>query len=337
MQIRVFIVISAATLASLTPVSAQDAAVSQFGDLRAELSLERNLYYPSQSIPLRCTLFNAADAPVDLTIPSVGDDPEEIILPRELILGTPDEPALFIAYEKESPVAIPPPALAANDVAQRTLRLAPKSALGAEIDLTPLYPLIRYSGDYRLEWRPKGLTHAAAVTFRVEARKDAVLITDYGKITFQLSYEEAPRNVENFIDLIRARFYDRMPIHRLVPGFILQAGSPDGTNRGVHPDGRFVPAEFHDAPFDLGTLAMALKPKDPNSASCQFFISLNRNPMLDGRFTVVGQAYGDESFRTLRELSNQPIDANEHPVKPLMIRNMLLIDAQDNPRTETIK
>ena len=142
----------------------------------------------------------------------------------------------------------------------------------------------------------------ASLSFRVETRKDAVLVTDYGKITFSLLYERAPRNIENFLDLMRDRFYDGKAIHRVVPHFIIQAG------------------------FEPGTLAMARKPSDPHSASCQFFISLARLPELDGKYTVIGQARGEESLRTLQILSELPTNAQGRPVRPLAIRFFTLVD-----------
>lgn len=337
MRLHVFLIVSAAILASPAFSEAQVEAEVQASGLRAELMLDRNVYFPTQSIPVRFTLFNPADETVELGYSRADNHADDISLPREFVLGGSDYPVLFITYEKEAPVAIVPPADVA-DVNPEVLRLAPKTALGTELDLVPLYRHLRYSGNYRLDWRPFGTaTPSASIAFRVEVRKDAVMVTDYGKITFRLCYEQAPRNVENFLDLVKTRFYERKIVHRLIPGFIMQSGSPDGTNRGIHPDGRLIPAEFHDVPFELGTLAMARKPKDPDSASCQFFVSLGRNSSLDGQFTVIGQAYGEESLRTLRELSNLPTDFGDRPVKPLTIRNVTLIDAQQLTVTESIK
>jgi peptidyl-prolyl cis-trans isomerase B (cyclophilin B) len=190
-----------------------------------------------------------------------------------------------------------------------------------------LYRPLRYVGNYRLEWQPLGgRVEPASVTFRVEQPKEAVLVTDYGKITFALMYDKAPRNVENFLELLRERFYDGKTIHRVVPGFIIQGGSPDGSGTGIRPDGKFVDAEFSDAPFELGTLAMARKPSDPDSASCQFFISLARLKELDGKYTVIGQAKDEESLRTLRQLGELPTTKDGRPVRPLQIRFFTLVD-----------
>ena len=295
--------------------------------LRPELAADRPLFYPSQPIAVRFTLFNPTDEPVELPVVRSDEAPDGITLPRSLIIGNSAQPALSIAYENERPVPIQPGAGDAGQGPQEPLRLAPRASLGAELDLSVLYPQLRYSGDYRLEWQPLGGSVApASLSFRVETRKDAVLVTDYGKITFSLLYDQAPRNLENFMELVRTRFYDSKTIHRVVPHFIIQGGSPDGTGKGTRPDGKLVPAELHDAPFELGTLAMARKPNDPHSASCQFFVSLARLPELDRKYTVIGQARDEESLRTLQVLSELPTNTQGRPTRPLAIRFFTLVD-----------
>lgn len=296
--------------------------------LRAELSVERTLFYPSQPILVRFTLFNPTDEPIELPVvmrPSGAAD--GISLPRTLIMGSSTQPVLHLVYENERPVPIQPVRDESEPGQLEPLRLAPRASVGAEIDLCSLHRQVRYSGNYRLEWQPlAGSGAPASVSFRVEARKEVALVTDYGKITFSLLYDQAPRNVENFLELVRDRFYDGKPLHRVIPHFIIQGGSPDGTGKGIRPDGKLVPAEFHETPFEPGTLAMARKPSDPHSASCQFFISLARLPELDGKYTVIGQARGEESLRTLQILSELPTNADGRPTRPLPIRFLTMVD-----------
>jgi peptidyl-prolyl cis-trans isomerase B (cyclophilin B) len=182
-------------------------------------------------------------------------------------------------------------------------------------------------GDYRVEWRPLGdRVAAAAATFRVLARKDAIIVTDYGKITIVLDYERAPGNVLNFLELVDEGFYDGKILHRIVPGFVIQGGCPKGDGTGMRPDGKTVMAELHPIPVRLGTVLMARKPSDPHSASCQFFIALDRLEGLDGEYTVLGQAGDSESARTLRELSSVATDRRDRPISPVTIRSINLVD-----------
>lgn len=296
--------------------------------LRAELRLERSVYSPSEPVLLRLTLFNPSDQPIELSGTSAAGPADPVALPAGLLFGTREQPALTIAYEQESPVPVLPPE-GLNTAATARLTLAPRTALGTAIDLRALHRPLRYAGEHRIQWRPFGdAGPSASASLRIEPRKLAILVTDYGKITFQLAYDTAPRNVENFLSLVRQRFYDGLVFHRIIPQFIIQGGSPDGTSTGVRADGVLVPAEFNDTPFVAGTLAMARKPSDPHSASCQFFISLARNPELDGQYTVIGQASDEESLRTLRQLAELPTDADGRPLRPVVIRFLTLVDAE---------
>ncbi len=322
------LLLSASWIAAGNAQGPVDEPADPVQSLRAEATVERTLFSPSQPIPVRLTLFNPTNEPIELPVTRAEDEQDGIALPRSVVIGTSGQPALFITYENEKPVAVQPNPSNSTDGTPATLRLAPRASVGAEIDLGSVYRVLRYSGNYRLEWQPLGGRVAAVnLSFRVEPRRDANLITDYGKITFSLMYDKAPRNVENFLELARQGFYKDKTIHRIVPAFIMQGGSPDGSGTGIRPDGKFVAAEFRDTPFERGTLAMARKPSDPDSASCQFFISLARLEELDGKYTIIGQANGDESFRTLQKIEQLPTGREGRPVRTLKIRSINLVDA----------
>jgi peptidyl-prolyl cis-trans isomerase B (cyclophilin B) len=317
----------AACLAAANAQAPGDEAADPIQSLRAEVSVARTVFEPSQPIPIRFTLFNPTAEPVELPVASGRGDKDAITLPKELIIGSPDQPALFITYERDQPTPVRPEPRGGEHGQMDVLRLAPRASVGAELDLSSVHRLMRYSGDYRVEWQPLGGRVApVSVSFRVEPRKDAVLVTDLGKITFSLMYEQAPHNVDNFLELVRERFYDGKTIHRVIPGFIIQGGSPDGSASGIRPDGKLIVGELHNAPFEPGTLAMARKPSDPDSASCQFFISLARLGELDGKYTVIGQARDAESLRTLQQIAELPTDNRDQPIRPLTIRFFTLVE-----------
>lgn len=113
-----------------------------------------------------------------------------------------------------------------------------------------------------------------------------VIETPYGPVTIETYPDAAPKTVARITALIRQGFYDGLTFHRVVPGFVVQGGDPTGTGRGG--SGQTLPAEFNDHKHVLGTVAMA-RAQDPNSADSQFYISLDRNPHLDGQYTVFGQ------------------------------------------------
>jgi cyclophilin family peptidyl-prolyl cis-trans isomerase len=125
-----------------------------------------------------------------------------------------------------------------------------------------------------------------------------VIETSYGPVTVQTFPEDAPKTVARITELIRSGFYDGLTFHRVVPGFVVQGGDPDGTGRGG--SGRNIPAEFNARKHVAGTVAMA-RASDPNSADSQFYIALDRLPHLDGKYTVFGQVIdGMDAVRKIR-------------------------------------
>lgn len=302
------------------------------GALRAELTVPSPLIWPEQPLRLRFTLVNTTDELITIPIAQSLDRASGVALPDELVFGTPEVPSLFVIYSDDAPIAVKPPSSASDEEESRppgSLRIAARGTLGLDLDLRAHCPLTRYPGTYRVEWRPRGgQLETAAARFKIEARQDAILVTDYGKITFVLDYERAPRNVANFLELAEQGFYDGKTFHCIVPGGWLQGGCPKGDGTGMRPDGKTVPAEISDAPIEAGTLLMARKQSDPDSASCQFLIALSAREELDIGYTVIGQASDEASQRTLRRLGELPIDRIYRPREKTKINSIKLIPVE---------
>ncbi|MCH2160451.1 MAG: peptidylprolyl isomerase [Phycisphaerales bacterium] len=115
----------------------------------------------------------------------------------------------------------------------------------------------------------------------------AIIETSHGSITVELWDDVAPNHVENFLELARKGFYDGLSFHRIVPGFVIQGGCPNGTGTGG--PGHSVNAEFNDREHVKGVLSMA-RSAHPDSAGSQFFICLGREHCqhLDGDYTAFG-------------------------------------------------
>lgn len=113
-----------------------------------------------------------------------------------------------------------------------------------------------------------------------------VLETTKGRVVIALRPDLAPNHVERIKTLAAQGFYDGVPFHRVIDGFMAQTGDPKGNGTGGSklPD---IPAEFSQAPFLRGTVGMA-RSGNPNSANSQFFICLGPANFLDGQYTVVG-------------------------------------------------
>lgn len=123
-------------------------------------------------------------------------------------------------------------------------------------------------------------------TIDCEKRYFAIIKTDVGDMRLELYPKDAPQHVNSFVFLAREGFYDGVIFHRVIPGFVAQAGDPTGTGRGG--PGYTVPDEVNSRRFLDGTLGMA-KTAAPNSAGSQFFIDYAPQPNLDGAYTVFGQ------------------------------------------------
>ncbi|VVB51023.1 Cyclophilin type peptidyl-prolyl cis-trans isomerase/CLD [uncultured archaeon] len=122
---------------------------------------------------------------------------------------------------------------------------------------------------------------------QTKTRRAAVLETAKGTITFVLYENEAPVTTKNFIGLVERGFYRNMVFHRVVPGFVIQTGDPTGTGRGG--SDATIPLEISKALTHVkGAVGMA-RSNDPDSASSQFYITLDDTHQLDGGYAVFGK------------------------------------------------
>ena len=127
------------------------------------------------------------------------------------------------------------------------------------------------------------------------ANRKAIIETNKGTITAELYEDKAPITSANFIDLIDRGFYNGLKFHRYEPGFVIQGGDPRGNGTGDFTDpqtGRKRTIKLEVTPElkhgDAGALAMA-RSSDPNSASCQFYITLGPAAFLDMNYAVFGR------------------------------------------------
>jgi peptidylprolyl isomerase len=114
------------------------------------------------------------------------------------------------------------------------------------------------------------------------------LDTAHGRVVIKLRPDLAPRHAERIKTLAREKFYDNVPFHRVIPGFMAQTGDGqrgDGTGGSKYPN---LPAEFSNVPFKRGIVGMA-RATSPNSANSQFFIMFDEAPSLNGQYTVIGE------------------------------------------------
>lgn len=138
-------------------------------------------------------------------------------------------------------------------------------------------------------------------------------IRDYGKMTLELDGSEAPLTVANFIKLAKSGFYDGLTFHRIIDGFMIQGGDPEGTGFGGSDE--TVKGEFRSNGVDnkishvKGVISMA-RSSNPNSASSQFFITVADATFLDGEYAAFGRVTEGLDSALLVARDARPVDGN---------------------------
>lgn len=134
------------------------------------------------------------------------------------------------------------------------------------------------------------LSHGAQRSADAACRAE-IAVEDYGTITVALDSGAAPKTVENFISLAESGFYNGLTFHRIINGFMLQGGDPNGDGTGG--SGETIPGEFRENGFanglshTRGAISMA-RSEDYDSASSQFFIVQSDSTFLDGQYAAFG-------------------------------------------------
>ncbi len=142
--------------------------------------------------------------------------------------------------------------------------------------------------------------------------------TTKGKIRLNLWPDVAPGHCKNLIGLVSIGFYNGIIAHRVIPGFVMQAGCPQGTGTGG--PGYTIDAEFNERDHEAGVLSMA-RTSDPNSAGSQFFLCLDRVPHLDRQYTAFGQTADDDSLKVVLDIGSVKTGSGDRPVEDVVIHS----------------
>lgn len=149
-----------------------------------------------------------------------------------------------------------------------------------------------------------------------------VLDTSAGTITLDLDAKAAPGHVKNMLGLAKSGFYDGLVFHRIIKGFMIQGGCPEGSGTGG--PGYQIPAEFNATPHEPGVLSMA-RSSDPNSAGSQFFICLAKHAHLDGQYTAFGRTADAKSLAVVQAIGAVPTDGSDRPRTPVKINSAKVV------------
>ena len=150
-----------------------------------------------------------------------------------------------------------------------------------------------------------------------------ITMKDGGVIDLELDKKAAAVTVENFEKLVKDEFYDGLIFHRVIPGFMIQGGDPEGTGMGGpgwHIKGEFA-ANGWDNPIahKRGVISMA-RAQDPNSAGSQFFIMHGDASYLDGQYAAFGKVV--RGIEVVDKIASVKTDYNDRPLEPQQIEFM---------------
>jgi len=134
--------------------------------------------------------------------------------------------------------------------------------------------------------QPKSYNSPIPMTIDVNKKYTALIKTAKGDLVLDLYPQDAPVTVNNFVTLARKGFYNGLTFHRILPGFMVQGGDPQGN--GLGGPGYTISDEINQRKHITGALSMA-KTAQPNTGGSQFFICFAPQPHLDGIHTVFGQ------------------------------------------------
>ena len=147
-----------------------------------------------------------------------------------------------------------------------------------------------------------------------------IQMKDGGVMKAELYPDIAPESVKNFVDLASKGFYNGLIFHRVIPGFMIQGGDPEGTGMGG--PGYTIKGEFaangfkNDLKHTRGVLSMA-RAMDPNSAGSQFFIMHEDSPHLDGQYAAFGKLI--EGIEVVDKIASVRTDYQDRPLEPQQI------------------
>lgn len=155
-----------------------------------------------------------------------------------------------------------------------------------------------------------------------------VTMENGGEIVIELIPEYAPDTVANFLQLVNAGFYDGLTFHRVIKGFMIQGGDPEGTGMGG--SGRFIRGEFAANGFkknllkhSRGVISMA-RSEHFDSASSQFFIVHQDSPHLDNQYAAFGKVIS--GMEVVDEIALVETDENDKPLEDVIIKSIKVIE-----------
>mgnify|MGYP000582197324 CR=1 FL=1 len=148
-------------------------------------------------------------------------------------------------------------------------------------------------------------------------------VKDKGAIVIELMPEYAPQSASNFINLVSEGFYNGLTFHRVIKGFMIQGGCPEGI--GIGGPGYSIRGEFksngikNDLKHERGVISMA-RAMDPNSGGSQFFLMHKDSPHLDGMYAAFGKIV--EGLEVVDSIADSKTDPADKPLEDIVMESV---------------
>ncbi|MGI0132491.1 MAG: peptidylprolyl isomerase [Thermoplasmata archaeon] len=139
--------------------------------------------------------------------------------------------------------------------------------------------------------------------------------TTMGEIRTEIFEDKVPKTAGNFLALVRKGFYNGLTFHRVIPGFMVQAGCPKGDGTGG--PGYEIPDEFHPSLHHTGPGILSMANAGPNTGGSQFFITLATTSWLDGKHAIFGKVVSGQEI--VEKIAGVARDASDRPRTPVRI------------------
>lgn len=152
------------------------------------------------------------------------------------------------------------------------------------------------------------------------ANRTATFTTNQGTFEVELFEDRAPGTTKNFADLIDKGFYDGLSFHRVIEGFMIQGGCPQGTGTGG--PGYKIPDEFHPELHHDSAGVLSMANAGPNTGGSQFFITLAATPWLDGKHAIFGKV--SSGMDVIEKIGASPTGAQDRPSEPIIMESVTL-------------
>lgn len=210
----------------------------------------------------------------------------------------------------------PQPLLVASSFDSQRLYLygSQEGEVGRDRDVFNERPMVRHGR------RGSAVATSLAVEKRKSLPKRATLHTSQGDIVFSLLPSSAPRTVENFCTHAKNGYFNGVIFHRVIKGFMIQTGDPDGDGTGGESvwGGEFEDEIDQKLTHDVGTLSMANA--GPNTNGSQFFVTCQGTPHLDGKHTIFGKVIN--GMGVVRQIENAKTDKRDRPLSAIRIESV---------------